>query len=1577
MLTLILLVVIAIWLVSTEKVQNILVKRASKYLSEKMHTNVEVNHIRLAFFNEYHLEGVFVQDDRKDTLAYVGDLSIKTSNLLSNYWNNESAVIHSVNLTDIYVNMNRGHDTSRWNYDFIAEAFASDSKDTSTEIQTTKTSNKSNSGPSIDLKEISIKNARFYMNDAWRGEDMRFAIQDLKLDMNHLILVKKNIDIQTLAIEGANVFIREYEGGKPEDNTPDDTTTWGTPFNPDLYQLAAHSISLKNSQFAYLVDDNIPAKKEFDEKHLNITDINLELGNTHVDADTIFSDIKSMTAKERCGIELKSVSANVKLSQVQAQLSNLLLKTNYSTVGNHYEMNYRNFHDFKEFLEKVSIKAHLEQSSVSSLDIAYFAPILNQYPISINVKGDAQGLIGNLVATNLELDTRNTQFKGSGTVVGLPDIENTIFNVNAELLKTNGADLNTLIPQTKNDAIAWNKLNSILFKGSYSGKVDEFNTKGSLTTSLGNAIVDLNMNFKPKIPSYDGHLSTQDFQLGNLIKQKSVGNVTMTGKIKGSGFDLNTLSSNVNATITKIELENTIYQNLTINGLVANKKFDGIFVSQDPNMTLNFDGKMDLSGKNPNYNFNSRFLKVNLQKLGLTKDPVIGSGFVTMNFTGNNIDNFTGIAILKNLTIERAGESYFLKDLTLESHDSSHYKSLRLSSTLADANLNGKFNISELANSFQLYLYHYLPDYISKPKKFTDEQFTFDVTLKNPDTLLSMFSNDFHHLANISLSGILNTQTQKFSLDANVPNFGYKDFLVNNLFIVGAGDFTSFDLNANGGNVSYNNDVIIPSFQLNSTMAHDTAMLNINSQSINEVLGEASLNCKATAYQNNLYVNVMPSNFSLKNDKWQLYSNHDMVFGDRIRIKDFIIESGAQKITINTLDNETNDIVAKIDLLDLEGASTYLSMEDVKIHGRINGEVKYIDYKNTPSIEATISSADQIIIVNDTLGLVKADIKYDIEKQKLIINKNTTIIKGNNEAGISGNINVKDSTIDLIAKVDNMDISPVGHFIADYISDLHGFATGQVNIDGRLSNPTITGRVDLDQARLKVLFLGTSYSLSNAKFKFNNETIEMNDIILKDQRAGEYTGVLKGKITHNNFSDFYLNFTVNSPNFLCLNTRSYDNDLFYGYVPAQVKLKLNGPLDDIVVDVDAKPLKGSQFHMPINSKGDASKYEYVQFASIGRSQEEERKKKSYYLNLNMNIDATPDAEVFIILDQNTGEEIRAKGNGAIKLNVDLGNSISMYGAYVITEGKYLFNFRGLIPRDFAIEENSKITWSGDALDALLDVNAIYKLPKQLPLYPLISAQYNNLDEVDKSESKRAYSTYISLRLKGSLSQPNIKFDITQPDNKAIGTAGYTKLEQIKNDEKELVSQSGILLLLGEFKASDGITNSSYRSGSISTVSDMVSSALSSEVTNLFQKLTGLKNINLNVGYQSYEADYNTSLVNRNEFSVNVQANLLKDRVIVDLGNSVDVGKDVSGKTTGNLIGGDFKAQFLISEDGRFRATAYRTNNTNNLDLGGQNFTKGGVGLTYRKVFNSFSDLFTSKKKRNSKIILTDSLKNES
>ena len=92
--------------------------------------------------------------------------------------------------------------------------------------------------------------------------------------------------------------------------------------------------------------------------------------------------------------------------------------------------------------------------------------------------------------------------------------------------------------------------------------------------------------------------------------------------------------------------------------------------------------------------------------------------------------------------------------------------------------------------------------------------------------------------------------------------------------------------------------------------------------------------------------------------------------------------------------------------------------------------------------------------------------------------------------------------------------------------------------------------------------------------------------------------------------------------------------------------------------------------------------------------------------------------------------------------------------------------------------------------------------------------------------------------------------------------------------------------------------------------------------------------------------------NRDQVSFNVSANLLNDRIVVDFSNSVDFGKDAAGNTNSNFYG-DFKANFLITPDGRFRLNAYRVNN---MDIGGALFTRSGVGLSYKKVFNSFSDL---------------------
>ncbi len=1571
LLVLSIIIAIAIWMVSTEKYQNILVQKATKYLSKKLHTKVSVAHVQLTFFNHFEIQGVYAEDEKKDTLASIDKIELRTSELLSNFWNGETAVLKHVSVENVVVNLLRAKDTSRWNYDFISEAFASKKSTDSSLTTTQKTEIKKNStDPTFDIKEIHAKHIRFVMNDAWRGEDMRFAFEDIDLLFDQLNLNKKEIIIKEFLIDGANILVREYERGKPKDNSPDDTTDWGTPFNPDQFALSIAKVHLSNSTFAYDDGNRIPSPHEFDENHLGISNLTIDLKNTHVIKDTIFSDIENFSATERCGFAIEHLSAKAKVSQVQSQLSHLQLKTKQSFITDFYEMNYKNFHSFNDYISKVSMNANLSKSTISSIDIGYFANILNEYPIAIQVNGKANGTVDHLNVTNLVLETGNTYFAGEGTVHGLPDMDNTIFTIQSNQLTTSGTELNHLIPQTKVDALDWKELKKIQFKGSYIGHYDNFIAKGNLNTTLGMADIDLHMNFQKDIPSYSGNLTTNNFNIGVLLKQKTLGAISMNGKIDGSGFDLNHLNAKVNASVSEIQVDQVKYKDMTIDGVVANRKFDGIFVSLDSNLHLNFAGKLDLSGEQPVYNFNARFLSFNLQKMGITKDPLIGTGYATLNFTGDDIDNFTGTALLKNLTLSNAKTSIAIPSMLLESYKKNKIKTLHLTSSIADATLQGNFNISELPTSIQLYLSHYLPQYINLPTHYKEEEFTFDANIKNIDSLLKTMLPDLSGFAGTTVNGSLNTSQQKFSIDLGVPQFGYKDFIFNNLLVIGAGDFKSFEMNATSGNLQYNTDVVIPSFQINTSMANDTATLTINTQSINNLLGDASINCKASAANSNLYVQVLPSSISVKEDKWQIASNYDLVLGSKIKVQDLLVESGAQRININTLNGATDDIAASLQDIDLESFSNYANLTNSLYYGRINGEIQVSDFKQNPIVHANIYSTNPVRLNQDTIGMVKLMMDYNIDKNIWTIDKSTSVERNNSNASIAGQINVHDSTINLQTNLKDIKIDFLNQFLSDYLQQINGYASGNVNIKGKLSEPNIIGSVDVADVSLKVIFLGATYKFDQAKFHFNNHLIEMDNINFYDERGKDFGGVLKGKIMHNNFSDFNLNFTADADNILCLKTSEYENDLFYGYIPAKMNAKLNGPLDDIILDIHAKPLKGSTFYLPINSTGDASSYDFVRFINIGRNQNDEmvKRKKSYYVKLNMNIEATPNIETNIILDNNTGEKIIAKGNGDINLNVDLGNSINMFGNYVITEGKYLFNFRSLLAKEFIIDQGSQIKWSGDALAANLNMTAVYKVPKKIALYPLVSAN-KDITGRDLEEAKKEYATYVYLFLKESLAQPKITFDITQPDNKSVGTPAYTKLEQIKNDEKELVSQAGMLLLLGEFYSTVGINNTAYNNASISTVSDMLSSTISSELNSIIQQKLGLKNINVNVGYQNKIDEQNNAL-NKNQISLNVSAELFKGRVIIDVGSGVNVGKDNTGVTTSKYnIGGDFKAQLLLSEDGRVRASAFRTSNYDATES--TNFTKGGVGLSYRKVFNSFADFFSNKKKKNNNIPITD------
>lgn len=68
----------------------------------------------------------------------------------------------------------------------------------------------------------------------------------------------------------------------------------------------------------------------------------------------------------------------------------------------------------------------------------------------------------------------------------------------------------------------------------------------------------------------------------------------------------------------------------------------------------------------------------------------------------------------------------------------------------------------------------------------------------------------------------------------------------------------------------------------------------------------------------------------------------------------------------------------------------------------------------------------------------------------------------------------------------------------------------------------------------------------------------------------------------------------------------------------------------------------------------------------------------------MQIDATPNASMRLVMDPATGDVIKATGNGAIRIEYNTLSDMKIYGTYTLEKGNYNFNLQDLITRDFTI-----------------------------------------------------------------------------------------------------------------------------------------------------------------------------------------------------------------------------------------------------------------------------------------------------
>ena len=162
------------------------------------------------------------------------------------------------------------------------------------------------------------------------------------------------------------------------------------------------------------------------------------------------------------------------------------------------------------------------------------------------MSGLVKGTVDNLNAKDITIEAgRDTYLNGNISMAGLPDINKTYIDFEANNFRTVYADAIAFVPQLRIlHQPRLDLLQYLRFKGNFTGFVTDFVTYGTLETKLGTLVTDVNMKLpEGRVASYSGSIKTNGFQLGQFLGNTQLGNAAFEGNVNGSGLNARNLNA--------------------------------------------------------------------------------------------------------------------------------------------------------------------------------------------------------------------------------------------------------------------------------------------------------------------------------------------------------------------------------------------------------------------------------------------------------------------------------------------------------------------------------------------------------------------------------------------------------------------------------------------------------------------------------------------------------------------------------------------------------------------------------------------------------------------------------------------------------------------------------------------------------------------------------------------------------------------------------------------------------------------------------------------------------------------------
>ncbi len=1330
------------------------------------------------------------------------------------------------------------------------------------------------------------------------------------------------------------------------------------------FEMSIETVLFRGLRFRMRRNPDSVTPGRINYKDMDVYDVDGQVDRFHIHNDTLEIRASRLAAQEKSGFRAKRMDIDFTLCSQHMTFRNCAILTPHDDLTVPLvQLRYDGFAAMSDFLHNVRLEIELAPSTVRLGTLGYFTRFPWGQGLRVRGAGRFEGTVDNFRLRDLRLTTgESTVFRGEGTMQGLPQVTETLVNFNFESFKTSVPDIAHVVSELTQKPFplppTLRNVQQLNYQGSLIGFLNNFVAYGTLHSNLGQVKTDLALHYDEMGTTFQGRIATKDLAINRILRDSTVGRLSLTASVDGMLPRQGNPSVELDGDISQIRLLGSDYRAIRLKGHLAPRRYSGSLRVRDPQLQLDFDGLVDLAAKHPVFEFQSTIARADLHAMNLVRSDSLAvlRGGITASMSGKDFDSFEGELKLHDLHYQNSRGATHLPHANIGARNVLAGKIFTLDSEPLRATVWGGKRLAPLQASTQRMLTYHLPTLFPAdstqrhPKPTEGLPYRAEIRVGELNPILHLFLPELRIARGTYLNAGFNTGEETFDLTFQSDSLRYKSAALTNtqLSLKRYDTVARLQLTIDKGRIA---SLTTEDVALNVAACVDSLHTTLTAQAreLNSSSLQLEFATKLDRKDNGAWraiTRLEPSELAMLGKTWKFSRARIAVDSARVNLQNFSLHAGEPRLlAYGDISRRSSDTLHMLmDNVDLGLLAPLLSPHQVE--GQIHGDLKISSLLSTPAYTFDLQQ-DDVILNGAYIGSSSLHGEWAGQQNPFQVDFENRGLNGRTNARMGMVWDVEQKVFSGRVLLDSMPLTILQPLTKGEISG-EGGVSADITLAGTPQAPRANGGVRFNSARVYIPHLNESF-LTSDSLTLKGYRLRAQRLRLADTKGGHTT--LNGWLDFEDLKNPTCNLHAKAEQMHLLDTRLNVPGVYYGRLSSTFEARATGPLSDLTLELHAQTAPGTDltFRVPTQATAeDSRQLRFVQpsdSSGAGKSAELLSPKLSRFLALTADFSITDDAVAQIVINQRTGDMLRAQGKGDIHLVLGRDEQVpQIFGEYTIQRGEYTFVLEGILSKKFRIQRGSRIRFSGGPETAYADIYASYQTRASLDKLFIGSAQ---------DKYKRRIPVECIVHIEGSLEQPRISFDVKVPQ---ADQEIQSLMAAAINTEEKVMRQFASLLLLNMFAGgaqsqnqvdAQGQEQGNAGGGDANFLLSSFWELLFNQVNSWLAQIENAPSIDLGFNYRPNRRG---GRANRDEAEVSVSMQWFDGRL------NVDANWEISRNNTSSAVAGDIVVtqQSSLSPNLRYKAFARSNDDLVFSDL--SPYTAGG-GVVFSQTFDTWGALW--------------------